>query len=234
MTHSGRLADQHNAFFPEEHVRTNKCRVLTPGQQKLVYLFRTGAFGDDFRHGRGRPALDAGCGAGYNTVTLDQLGWTASAFDITPELTANALRNIQAYGARAEVRCGTNQAIPFADGAFQMLLSMNTIHYVQSREELAEAFAEFARVLTPGGRIYLTTNHPENWIFQNGEPAGENLMRVRQDGDYRNGLVLYRFANENALRELAEAQFQDVRLGTDVNEYFNKTTRNYVLTGVRP
>ncbi|WP_022663052.1 class I SAM-dependent methyltransferase [Paucidesulfovibrio longus] len=236
MTPSDRdraLRERHNEFFTGEHARNNRGRVLTPGQQKLVSLLRMGALGENLREGRGRPALDAGCGAGFNTVSLGLLGWRAHAFDITPELAENARANAAGYGVEAEVRCGTNQAVPFADASMDLLVSMNAVHYVESAGEIEQAFAEFARVLRPGGRLYLTTNHPENWIFQDGEPAGKNLVRVRRDGDYRDGLTLYRFRNEAELRSLAEAHFSDVRIGTDMQEYFVKTLRNYVLTGVR-
>lgn len=227
-----RIHRQHNEFFTAEHVEANRERILTPGMQKIIYLFRTGSFGDDYKEGRGRPALDAGCGSGFNSVTLARLGWDVSAFDITEEMSEQARRNMEQYGVEATVKVGTNQSIPFKDNRFQMLLSTNTIHYVHTEKEMDMAFAEFARVLAPGGRIYLTTTHPENWIFKNFTAVDEHAARLDVPGDYRDGLTLFRFRSEDELRAFAEPYFKEIRIGVDVTEYFNKTIRNYVMTGV--
>ena len=225
--------EQHNIFFTGEHASDNVKRIVTPGQQKLIYLFRLGSFGKSFQLGEGRKALDAGCGSGYNLVTLHLLGWDTYGFDISDALVANAEQNVKKYHSQAIIKKGTNQSIPFKENEFSMLLSMNSIHYAESEMEVCRAMEEFARVLKPGGRIYLTTTHPSNWIFEDASETTEQFVHINQPGDYRHGMSMLRLKDESELYKLAEPFFNEIKIGIDQTELFVKTIKSYAMTGIR-
>ena len=52
--------------------------------------------------------------------------------------------------------------LPFADGAFDLIVSNSTLDHFQDVREIALALAEMHRVLTPGGRVILTLDNPDN------------------------------------------------------------------------
>jgi SAM-dependent methyltransferase len=64
-------------------------------------------------------------------------------------------RDLRALGA--DVR-----HLPFADGAFDLVLSNSTLDHFPTRAEIAESLREIFRVLRPGGELLLTLDNPVN------------------------------------------------------------------------
>ena len=96
------------------------------------------------------PVADVGCGTGRVTAHLSGLGLPAFGIDLSPGMIATARRSYP--GLRFEV--GSMLALDLPDGALGGLLAWySTIHVPDDR--LPEAFAEFHRVLAPGGLALL-------------------------------------------------------------------------------
>ena len=76
--------------------------------------------------------------------THDQSG---NARDVT-------LQNASLEGVqdRIDIETGDMRALPFADGAFDVVVSSLAIHNISSNADRAKAIAEAWRVLKPGGR----------------------------------------------------------------------------------
>src|SRR5215475_12520334 len=54
------------------------------------------------------------------------------------------------------------EPLPYPDGAFDLVVCALAIHYARDR---AAAFAEFCRVLRPGGAAVVSTQHPVmDWL----------------------------------------------------------------------
>lgn len=100
---------------------------------------------DPVAAGIGR-ALEAGCGTGYQSREFTRrYGWRMTPLD----LSAEGLRQGQRLGVGDLVQ-GDLQRLPFADRAFDAVLSLDVIvHFPPGEEGLA--FTELARVLRPGG-----------------------------------------------------------------------------------
>ncbi len=90
--------------------------------------------------------LEAGCGTGYQAREFTRrYGWRMTALD----LSAEGLRHGRRLGVDGLTQ-GDLQALPFAQNAFDAVLSLDVIvHFPPGEESLA--FAELARVLRPGG-----------------------------------------------------------------------------------
>jgi len=105
--------------------------------------------------------LDVGCGRGLMLVGAAKRLTTGSAAGIDlwqkEDLSGNrpeaTLENARLAGVaeRVEVHTADMRKIPFPDGAFDTVLSMNAIHNVYKAPDRAAALAEIARVLKPGG-----------------------------------------------------------------------------------
>jgi len=91
---------------------------------------------------------EIGCGPGRATLYLTRRGFAVSAVDLSAEslLLARGRAPAAAY-----VRA-TNLALPFADGAFDAVVSDGVIHHTP---DPALAFRENVRTLKPGGHLYL-------------------------------------------------------------------------------
>ena len=58
------------------------------------------------------------------------------------------------------------EPLPYSDGAFDLIVCALAIHYATDR---AAAFAEFCRVLRPGGAAVVSTQHPVmDWLRKGG------------------------------------------------------------------
>lgn len=106
-----------------------------------------------------RKALDVGCGTGFPLIELaERLGPHAEVHGIDP-WTAGLARAAEKIRARATPNVtlheGTANAMPFADAAFDLVVSNLGVNNFEDR---AGAMHECRRVTRDGGTIALTTN----------------------------------------------------------------------------
>lgn len=99
------------------------------------------------------PVLDFGAGSGWITELLGRMGNRVVAFDIHGDLEACLRSRIHAdQRLNSEFigfEHGDGHRMPFADNSFSNLLCYDTLHHMHSYPKV---FAEFSRVLAPGGR----------------------------------------------------------------------------------
>ena len=96
------------------------------------------------------PVADVGCGAGRVTAYLDGLGLPVFGIDLSPGMIEVARRTYP--GLRFEV--GSMLALDLPDASLGGLLAWYSVIHVPD-ERVPEAFAEFYRVLVPGGLVLL-------------------------------------------------------------------------------
>jgi SAM-dependent methyltransferase len=109
----------------------------------------------------GLHVLDVGCGTGVAAVTATRQGAHVAGLDLTPALLERASENSRTAGVAIEWREGDVESLPYADGAFDVVLSQFG-HMFAPRPEVA--VAEMLRVLKPGGTIAFATWPPELFI----------------------------------------------------------------------
>jgi SAM-dependent methyltransferase len=119
------------------------------------------------RHARvGDMVLDLGCGTGELTRTLAADGLRVTGCDISPQMLLHAACDPGGPGAgRAGwVRLELGwQSLPFASGAFDVVVASSVLEYVV---EPAAVLRECARVLRTGGVVLYTVpdlRHPVRW-----------------------------------------------------------------------
>ena len=112
----------------------------------------------------GRQVLDAACGPGLYLRELLAHGAEVTGFDASPVMVALAR---QATASRVRIdQAALGQPLPYPDGAFDLVVCALAIHYASDR---AAAFAEFCRVLRPGGAAVVSTQHPVmDWLRKGG------------------------------------------------------------------
>ena len=114
------------------------------------------------RNVRGKRVLDAACASGEYTAHLLESGAEVLGIDKSQAMVDLAHERV---GDRAQFLC-RDLAKPL-DGvesaAFDLVLSSLTMHYI---EDWSVPLAEFARVLRTGGRLLMSTHHPEMTLPQ--------------------------------------------------------------------
>lgn len=109
----------------------------------------------------GQRVLDVGGGTGVVAVTAARLGATVTGSDLTPELLEQARHNAEIAQVSVDWREADVEALPFADGEFDVVLSQFG-HMFAPRPALAAA--EMLRVLKAGGTIAFSTWPPDHLV----------------------------------------------------------------------
>ncbi|MFC3785443.1 ubiquinone/menaquinone biosynthesis C-methylase UbiE [Sphingopyxis italica] len=93
--------------------------------------------------------LELGCGGGIN-MEFYRPGQieSFSGLDPSPELLAMSVAAAAAHGIEADIREGVGEAMPFASGSFDTVVTTFTLCSVTDQ---AAVLAEIRRVLKPGG-----------------------------------------------------------------------------------
>ncbi|HYY76222.1 MAG TPA: class I SAM-dependent methyltransferase [Gaiellaceae bacterium] len=126
--------------------------VRAPGHDSYWY-FREGFF--DLLPAPGRATLDLGCGEGRVARDLAARGHRVVGIDASPSLVAAACEADRA----GEYLVADATALPFDDGAFDLVVAYNSLMDV---EDVRGAVREAARVLQRGGCLCLAIVHPVN------------------------------------------------------------------------
>jgi ubiquinone/menaquinone biosynthesis C-methylase UbiE len=119
--------------------------------QRQVRLKLAKALGglDAERFGDG---LEIGSGTGYFSLNLLQMGTLErlTATDISAGMLGRLSATAEALGLEAETVESEAERLPFDDDSFDLVFGHAVLHHIP---DLERAFAEFRRVLRPGGAI---------------------------------------------------------------------------------
>ncbi len=109
----------------------------------------------------GDRVLDVAAGSGNVALVAARRGARVTGLDLVPELLDVARERAAAESLDVELVTGDAEALPFADGSFDRVLS---VFGVQFAPRHAVTAAELARVTAPGGTISVANWTPDGLI----------------------------------------------------------------------
>ncbi|WP_350280148.1 class I SAM-dependent methyltransferase [Kribbella sp. HUAS MG21] len=138
--------------------------------------------------GSGRTVLDVGCGPGRTTALLAERDLPVIGIDLSPGMIEVARRD----HPELDFRVGSMTALDLPDGSASAVVSWWSIIHLP-RDVVPQAFAEFHRVLAPGGVLLMG--------FHVGE---ESTHKTSGYGGHPMNIYVHRWTGP-ALTELAVA-----------------------------
>jgi ubiquinone/menaquinone biosynthesis C-methylase UbiE len=124
----------------------------------------------------GMLAADIGAGSGFITEGLLQRGVRVVCVDQSEAMLAEMRRKFPA--ADVDLRLGEAERLPLADASVDAVFANMYLHHV---ERPAQAIAEMARLLKPGGRLVITDLDEHNFEFLRAEQYDHWLGFKRED-----------------------------------------------------
>ena len=106
----------------------------------------------------GARVADIGCGPGRGTMFLSARGYQVIALDIS-ETSIGLARKRAPLAAFVN---GSNLALPFGNAIFDAVVSDGVIHHTP---DARKSFRENARILKPGGKLYLGVYNRKRYYY---------------------------------------------------------------------
>jgi SAM-dependent methyltransferase len=141
----------YSAYEPNVGERPSLGERLGSLQRQAIVRF--GPYRRIWKRRPGR-LLDVGCGTGDLAAIFARRGWSAAGI----EPSAEAARHARAIGVEAVA--GTLADAPWEDGSFDAVLFNHSLEHIP---EPAEALAEAARLLRPGGLLAIAVPNFGSW-----------------------------------------------------------------------
>ncbi len=113
--------------------------------------------------------VDLGCGSGRALVWNRDLGAWQAGIDVSPYFAREAADDVNLV-------LGDLRKLPFADGAFTKAWALDVMEHV-SREALHDVLREAARVLQPGGHLFVYSHVRKNAPIAGGLRAVNRFAR---------------------------------------------------------
>lgn len=105
----------------------------------------------------GTRVLDVACGTGNLAIPLSRAGAVVTGLDIAPNLLEQARERAAEEGLPAQFDEGDAEQLPYADSAFDAVVTMFGAMFAPRPQIVA---AELARVLRPDGRLAMANWNP--------------------------------------------------------------------------
>lgn len=122
--------------------------------------------------------LDVGCGPGFFSVILTELGYSVTAVDFSSDMLAEARLNAGELADSILFRRMDAESLDIESDSFDVVISRNLTWNLPHPDA---AYAEWCRVLRPGG---LLINFDANWyhyLFDEEKRAGYEADRARSE-----------------------------------------------------
>ena len=147
--------------------------------------------------------LDVATGSGNAALAAARRGCPVVGVDYVPALLDRARRRAEAEGLEAEFIEGDAEALPFADGSFDVVSSVFGAMFAPNQEQTA---SELVRVCRSGGRIGIVAHTPDGFI---GQLFKTNAKHVAPPAGLRSPL---QWGTEERLRELFGEAIAELRV----------------------
>jgi SAM-dependent methyltransferase len=158
----------------------------------------------------GTRVLDAGCGSGWYTEQLIARGARVTAIDQSAEMVRHTRRRV---GRAAEVRVADlAHPLDFArDAGYDGIVSGLVLEHVREWDAM---FAEFRRILRPGGWLQFSAQHPASLAARMGLERYLDVVTVQEEWSLIGGMVpaLHHRPVSAMVNALADASFVIERL----------------------
>lgn len=202
-----------DAYFASMTPASEQCRKPFSNPSDSVYLSRhLGLVLEAADLFRGARVLEVGCGTGWLSIGMAQMGCDAVGVDISPAAIrlANSLKAASnpAHAGQVRFLAYDGKTLPLPDGSVDRIVCYDAFHHVRDQ---GATLKEFARVLCNGGRAAFLEpgpNHSRTPMSQaemsrhkviENDVAMEEVTRLAMEAGFDKPQMLLQFQQPLAL-----------------------------------
>ncbi len=154
---------------------------------------------------------EIGCLSGNNIRFFLDKKWKTYGVEINKDLTNLAKKNLKRFKLKAnQLKIGNNENLPFKSNYFDLLVSINTIHY-SSGKKIDDAIKEYSRVLKKNGLVIIETPSPKHDAVINSKKKEDNLW-IWKWGGFRDNQEIGFFDSKIKLKKKLKQFFSKVQI----------------------
>ncbi|MDC1402482.1 class I SAM-dependent methyltransferase [Flavobacteriaceae bacterium] len=213
----------------KENLINLKSNRHFPSEMVLRATVSPSYFSKPFDPEKNKTVLDIGCLFANNLVPFWDRGMKLYGTEVTEESVAICKEMCKTQKIEAEVKKGFNTAIPFDSDSFDLVLSIATIHYEESLDNIRQAFKEFRRVTKKNGTCIIKTVAPEHTMFIQSKLTNDGNYMLNNSNDLRDKQRFYFFEDVSTLVSLAKEYFPNVEVARITERYPNNCLDFYLL-----
>lgn len=163
--------------------------------------------------------LDVAAGNGNATLAAARRGCRVTSTDYVPELLKRGEERARAERLDVVFQSADAEALPFADGTFDAVLSSFGVMFAPDQ---AQAARELSRVCRPGGRIGLANWTPQGYVGQMFKTLGRHVPPPA------GALPPSRWGDEEQLRVLFAGAFDALQVSRQLFNFRYRSAAHYL------
>ena len=178
--------------------------------------------------------LEIGCGIGANIWYCAREGFQVFGVDGSPSAIkkCKARLDVEIPGWNGELLVGDIVSLPYENNKFDAVIDNEAIAH-NSFEDSKEIYAEAARVLKIGGRIFSRTFSKGTWGYNTGNLVGHNAWTVAE-GPMKGHCKYIRFTEFNEIKELLiNFKVENIEKLTRTLENRNHEIEEWLIHGLK-
>jgi SAM-dependent methyltransferase len=151
---------------------------------------------------KGEKILDIGCGNGRNLRHAAKLGHDSYGIEISEEAVNQLQEDFNEEGLSAKVKKGSFYDLPYEDGEFGCVMSINTFQF-NDWKGAEKSFQEASRVLKNNGLFLLSIRSTSRDLPENRKDIPDKGITIMLGQGEKEGIKFHYFS-EDEIRELAD------------------------------
>lgn len=181
----------------------------------------------NFKGNKKAKVLDIGTLYLNNLLPFGDRGHKLYATEIN-ENTVSFLKKL--HKNKCIIKLGTNRNLPFKNNFFDIILSINTIHYEKNMEDMEKAIIEFKRVLKKNGILFIRTVAPDHFFKKKKTlRIKKNIYKCIDKREIRYGQNFTYFENKLQLNNFLKKHFKVFEIGEVYEKFPKRIVNSYMI-----
>jgi ubiquinone/menaquinone biosynthesis C-methylase UbiE len=179
----------------------------------------------------GKNLLEIGCGDGRNMPLFHELGAKLHGTEVSQKICEVTTQRLKNLGMNIDLKLGFNHELPFNDSMFDCVVACHSFYYVSPNTTIKNNIAEVARVMKPGGWLFMDLIGSDCFLFKDATLLEDKLYRCNKDpfGGVRDGALFQAFDGDEEIKSKLSPYFKEFAFGYQGNNFWGSQQTHHLV-----